>query len=56
MGSARRLEAEVISEERLEEARKRMMESQKQLEIELHEMRRKAPHTHKDDHQVVINI
>ena len=56
MDGSRRLEAEVISEGRLEEARKRMMESQNRLEKELREMRRKAPYTHKEDHQVVINI
>jgi hypothetical protein len=40
----------------LDEARRGMIAAQKRVDQDLREIRKKAPHTHREDHQVVINI
>lgn len=40
----------------LDEARKGMAVAQKRVEEDLRDIREKAPHTHREDHRVVINI
>ena len=40
----------------LDEAGRGMIAAQKRIEQDLREIRKKAPHTHREDHQVVINI